>query len=200
MERGRTDRTGWTSWTGRTDAMGGRETRISNNEHRILNGEAEIGGVLRGGRFNRFLGCARNDNGCARNDNGCARNDNGCARNDKDWGWESGFGWGVRGSQRSKCKTQNHRAKCKRFWIPACAGMTKGIDYRRHSALRTIRGGICWGFILCAAMWEQLLLLGYQRMVKISGLMEAERFFHLLNIIAPAWLRNIPESSPSSYR
>ena len=51
---------------------------MSNNEHRILNGEAEIGGVVRGGWFNRFLGCARNDNGCA--------------RNDKDWGWESGFG------------------------------------------------------------------------------------------------------------
>ena len=83
MERGRTDRTGWTSRRGRTDGMGGRETRMSNIEHRILNGEAEIGGVLRGGRFNRFLGCARNDNGCARNDNGCARND-------KDWGWESG--------------------------------------------------------------------------------------------------------------
>jgi len=30
-EEGRTNRTGWTSWTGRTDAMGGRETRISNN-------------------------------------------------------------------------------------------------------------------------------------------------------------------------
>ena len=55
---------------------------MSNNEHRILNGEAEIGGVVRGGWFNRFLGCARNDNGCA--------------RNDKDWWWESGFGWGVR--------------------------------------------------------------------------------------------------------
>jgi len=50
---------------------------MSNIEHRILNGEAEIGGVLRGGWFNRFLGCARND---------------------KDWGWESGFGWGVRRS------------------------------------------------------------------------------------------------------
>ena len=35
--------------------MGGRETRIPNIEHRILNGEAEIGGVLRGGWFNRFL-------------------------------------------------------------------------------------------------------------------------------------------------
>ena len=35
--------------------MGGRETRVSNNEHRILNGEAEIGGVVRGGWFNRFL-------------------------------------------------------------------------------------------------------------------------------------------------
>ena len=31
------------------------EYRISNIEHRILNGEAEIGGVLRGGWFNRFL-------------------------------------------------------------------------------------------------------------------------------------------------
>jgi len=28
---------------------------MSNIEHRILNGEAEIGGVLRGGWFNRFL-------------------------------------------------------------------------------------------------------------------------------------------------
>jgi len=28
---------------------------MSNNEHRILNGEAEIGGVRRGGWFNRFL-------------------------------------------------------------------------------------------------------------------------------------------------
>jgi len=41
--------------TGRTNGAGRRETRISNNEHRILNGEAEIGGVLRGGWFNRFL-------------------------------------------------------------------------------------------------------------------------------------------------
>jgi len=55
MERDRTNRTGWTSWTGRTDGTGRRETPISNNEHRILNGEAEIGGVLWGGWFNRFL-------------------------------------------------------------------------------------------------------------------------------------------------
>ena len=74
MGRDRTNRTRWTSRTGRTDGTGG--PRNSNIEYRILNGEAEIGGVLRGGRFNRFLGCARNDNGCA--------------RNDKDWGWESG--------------------------------------------------------------------------------------------------------------
>jgi len=49
MEKGRTDWTGWTSWTGRTDETARRETRIANIEHRILNGEAEIGGVLRGG-------------------------------------------------------------------------------------------------------------------------------------------------------
>ena len=32
IERGRTDWTGWTSRRGRTDGMGGRETRISNIE------------------------------------------------------------------------------------------------------------------------------------------------------------------------
>jgi len=35
-------------------------------------------------------------------------------------------------------------------------------------------------------------------MVKISGFMAAVRFFHLLNIIAPVCLRNVPEYSPSS--
>jgi len=46
-----------------------------------------------------------------------------CAPRNDNWAvkW-----WGVRRSQRSKCKRQNHRAKCKMFWIPACAGMTKG--------------------------------------------------------------------------
>jgi len=33
-------------------------------------------------------------------------------------------------------------------------------------------------------------------MVKISGFMAAVRFFHLLNIIAPAWLRNVPSIHP----
>ena len=194
MEKGRTSRTGWTSWTGRTKGMGRRETRISNIEQGILNGEAEFGGVLRGGWFNRFL----DKLGMTMAALGMTRTGDGNLAHSAPL--RTCFGWGVMGSQKSKCKRQNDRAKWKRFWIPACAGMTKGIDYRRHSALRTIRGGICWGFILCAATGEQLLLLGYQRMVKISGFMAAVRFFHLLNIIAPACLCNVAKYSPSSYR
>jgi hypothetical protein len=42
-------RTGWTSWTGRTDGTWRerRETRVPNIEHRILNGEVEIATSLR---------------------------------------------------------------------------------------------------------------------------------------------------------
>jgi len=38
--------------------------------------------------------------------------------------------------------------------------------YRRQSALRTIKGGICWGLGFRWLPLTQLLLLGYQRIVK----------------------------------
>jgi len=42
--------------------------------------------------------------------------------------------------------------------------------YRRQSALRTISGGICRGLIVRFVLFVQLLLLGYQRIVRSSGL------------------------------
>ena len=60
--------------------------------------------------------------------------------------------------------------------------------YRRHSALRTIRGGICWGFILRVGDCAQLLLLGYQRLLKICGFMGMLRFLFRPNIVAPVSL------------
>jgi len=43
------------------------------------------------------------------------------------------------------------------------------IPQRRHSALRTINGGICWGLTLRLRQFTQLLLLRYQR--TLNGLM-----------------------------
>jgi len=60
--------------------------------------------------------------------------------------------------------------------------------YRRHSALRTIRGGICWGFILRVADFAQLLLLGYQRIQNICGFIGMLRFLFRPNIVAPVSL------------
>ena len=56
------------------------------------------------------------------------------------------------------------------------------LGHLRHSALRTIRGGICWGFIGLVALLVQLLLLGYQRMGKMSGFIGILLFLRLLNI------------------
>jgi len=60
---------------------------------------------------------------------------------------------------------------------------------RRHSAFRTIRGGICWGLIGLLALSVQLLLLGYQPIVKRSGFIGIFRFLRHANIIAPTMLR-----------
>jgi len=40
---------------------------------------------------------------------------------------------------------------------------------RRHSALRTINGGICWGLTFVPPGWTQLLLLGYHWIVNSLG-------------------------------
>jgi len=69
--------------------MGGRETRIPNIEHRILNGEAEIGGVLRGGWFNRFL-----DKPAAAGKLGMTRTGGGNLAHSASL--RTCFGWGVR--------------------------------------------------------------------------------------------------------
>jgi uncharacterized membrane protein len=55
-------------------------------------------------------------------------------------------------------------------------------DYRRHSALRTINGGICLGLSLWWAVLAQLLLLEYQRMVNNSIFKGNLSFFSLPNI------------------
>lgn len=55
--------------------------------------------------------------------------------------------------------------------------------YLRHSALRTIRGGICRDFILRLPGFIQLLLLGYQRTVKSDGFKNNLFFLSFVNIV-----------------
>jgi len=110
-------------------------------------------------------------------------------------------------------QTQSIPAKCKRRWIsgsdrqrisseimgeerhgqgrPWCIhGQDDRATFqRRHSAFRTIRGGICWGLIGLLALSVQLLLLGYQPIVNRSGFIGIFRFLRLGNIIAPTMLR-----------
>jgi len=40
--------------------------------------------------------------------------------------------------------------------------------HRRHSAFRTIKGGICWQLDSWFADFAQVLLLGYQRMLSTT--------------------------------
>jgi len=54
-----------------------------------------------------------------------------------------------------------------------------GAFQRRHSALRTIRGGIWWGFGLLWLVLTQLVVLGYQRMLSIFVFV-GNRFFFIL--------------------
>ncbi len=109
-------------------------------------------------------------------------------------------------------QTQSIPAKCKRRWI-SCSDRQRiytevmreekhgqdrpwyihGQDgcatfQRRHSAFRTISGGICWGLIGLLALSVQLLLLGYQPIVKRSGFIGIFRFLRHANIIAPTML------------
>jgi hypothetical protein len=54
---------------------------------------------------------------------------------------------------------------------------------RRHSALRTIKGGICWGLTFRLPGLTQLLLLGYQRIKNSFGFKDNLIFFSLANIL-----------------
>jgi len=54
--------------------------------------------------------------------------------------------------------------------------------YRRHSALRTINGGMRSGLNLRWRLLEQLLLLGYQRTVNSLIFKGNLSFFNLPNI------------------
>lgn len=54
---------------------------------------------------------------------------------------------------------------------------------RRHSALRTISGGNCWGLTFLLPGVTQLLLLGYQRIVNSFGCKGIRCFLNLSNII-----------------
>jgi hypothetical protein len=42
-----------------------------------------------------------------------------------------------------------------------------GPFHLRHSGFRTINGGICWGLILRLPVLTQLVLLGYQRTLRM---------------------------------
>lgn len=61
-------------------------------------------------------------------------------------------------------------------------GTKAGGCQRRHSALRTIKGGICLGLTLLLPCFTQLLSLGYQVMVNSAGFNSTLSFFSLANI------------------
>ena len=56
-------------------------------------------------------------------------------------------------------------------------------DQRRHSALRTISGGICCGLTFRLPGSMQLLLLGYQQIVNSAGFNNSLCFFTFADII-----------------
>jgi hypothetical protein len=58
-------------------------------------------------------------------------------------------------------------------------------SYRRHSAFLTIKGGISCCLILWPVELTQLLLLGYQCMLKSRVLSGKIVFFNFVNIISP---------------
>jgi hypothetical protein len=71
---------------------------------------------------------------------------------------------------------------------------------RRHSALRTISGGICWGLTLRWTGSMQLLLLGYQQMVNNAGFKGNLFFFDLADITVYFSVNSTRSTTPSSYR
>lgn len=81
---------------------------------------------------------------------------------------------------------------------PVSHGMGPGLFYRRHSGLRTIRGGICSGGRLRLATLRQLRLLGYQRIVSSLAFWRKLSFVSLPNMgLLPSPSKN-HKLSPSS--
>ena len=72
--------------------------------------------------------------------------------------------------------------------------------YRRHSALRTINGGICCGLTVRLPGFTQLLLLGYHRMANSLGFRNNLCFFNLANVISRFPLTSATVTAPSPYR
>jgi len=72
--------------------------------------------------------------------------------------------------------------------------------YRRHSAFRTINGGICCGLTVREPGFTQLLLLGYHRTANSLGFKNNFCFFNLLNVISRFPLTSAIVTAPSPYR
>ena len=70
----------------------------------------------------------------------------------------------------------------------------------RHSALRTINGGICWGLVLRLRVFTQLLLFGYHWILNNPGLNDNLRFLDLLNINVSLKEQPRHVSNPGFYR
>lgn len=71
---------------------------------------------------------------------------------------------------------------------------------RRHSALRTISGGICWGLTLRRTGSMQLLLLGYQQIVNSAGFKGNLFLFNPADIAVYFSVKSTQLTTPSSYR
>jgi hypothetical protein len=71
--------------------------------------------------------------------------------------------------------------------------------YRRQSGLRTIKGGICLGFLGAFWVLTQIMLLGYQRIVYSVGLKGSLSFLSFPNINDYSDSVKV-ETTPSSYR
>jgi len=71
---------------------------------------------------------------------------------------------------------------------------------RRHSALRTINGGICCGLTFLPPRLTQLLLLGYQGIVNSLGFKGILCFLSLPISLSTSFVSKAITFAPSSYR
>lgn len=71
---------------------------------------------------------------------------------------------------------------------------------RRHSALRTINGGICCGLTFLPPGLTQLLALGYQWIVNSSGFKDILCFLNLPISLSTSFVSKAITPAPSSYR
>jgi len=86
-------------------------------------------------------------------------------------------------------------------WAPCYFYMWQVVNgfYRRQSGLRTIKGGICLGFLEAFWVLTQVMLLGYQRIVYSVGL-KGSLFFLIFPNISGCSESKIIKAPPSSYR